>query len=243
MKYYVYWYHLPEQSDPYSEGYIGVTMDLKRRHNQHKYSADNTNATFLDTHFTRAINKYGGIDNLIKTILHESNSYEEIYKLENNYRPRISIGWNMSTGGEYGSKSIFKGVTNRWSDEQKKKIGNSHKGKTISTAQIEYTRKLNQETHPSCIPITLFHQNNYLITYTFHSISEASRKLGIPLSRLKSKNLRKSTSYGDDGWAILFNKDFDRSKTPTGRELAKAAIKEAYKNKKNNTLVSTNDTN
>ena len=43
---------------------------------------------------------------------------------------------------------------------------------------------------------------DYTIYWYNHSISEASRQLNIPLSRLKSKAQRPLNKYGKDGWAI-----------------------------------------
>lgn len=238
--YYLYWYHLPEHTDPYTQGYIGITNDLERRHKEHKYSANKQNKTYLCTHFTKAINAYNGIDNLEKDILAEA-SYEEICTLERNYRPTLSIGWNIAVGGEHpGALSPFKGLTTRWSEEQKQIIGNYHKGKTISETHKQALREKNRQNPSLCTPISLFHKDNYVILYTFHSISEASRQLGIPLARLKSKHQRKHISYGEDGWAVLFDPMFDRSTTPTGRALAGKAISKT-KSLNKHTSVSTND--
>ena len=247
--YYLYWYKLPEYTDPYTQGYIGITNDLSRRHKEHKYSANKSNKTYLDTHFTRAINAYGGIDKLTREILAEA-SYEEICTKEREYRPTLSIGWNIAVGGEHpGIVSPLKGVTTRWSTEQKQKIGDFHKGKTISEEHKRIVGEKNKLNPKLCTPITLFHKDDYKTIYTFHSISEASRQLSIPLSRLKSKHQRKTTSYGEDGWAILFDENFDRSKTPTGKQLASQANKnkprpsiQGKNHWKNKTSVSINDT-
>lgn len=244
-KYYLYWYRLPEHTDPYTQGYIGVTNDLKRRHNEHKYSSNKRNKTYICTHFTNAINLYGGIDKLIKEVLHEQDSYEEVYTLERKYRPSIDIGWNIAVGGEYpGEVSPLKGKTDRWDDAKKALIGSYHKGKTISE---EHKKALSQKNRANVnlgTSVTLFHKDAYEVTYTFHSLSEASRQLDIPLPRLKSKNLRKKTSYGEDGWAILFDESFDRSTTPTGRQLAgKEISKTLVKKKSLETSVDINDIN
>lgn len=248
-KYYLYWYKLPEHNDPYTQGYIGITNDLKRRHKEHKYSANKRNKTYLDTHFTKAINAYGGIDKLEKVVLMEA-SYEEICAIERQYRPTLSIGWNIAVGGEHpGSVSPLKGCTTRWNNEQKAKIGSYHKGKTISEEHKQALREKNRKNPNICKEVALFHKSNYVILHKFHSLSEAARQLGIPLSRLKSKHQRKSTSYGEDGWAILFDPMFDRSTTPTGRQLAgqknrnkpKRSI-QGKNHRKHKTSVSTNDT-
>ena len=248
-KYYLYWYHLDTHTDPYLEGYIGITNDLNRRHKEHKYSANKRNKTYICTHFTKAINTYGGIDNLVKDILYTCDTYEEVISLEYKYRPTLSIGWNIAIGGEHpGVESPLKGKTDRWSEDKKTLIGSYHKGKTISEAHRKALSEKNKANTNLGTSIKLFHKSNYVILHTFHSISEASRQLGIPLSRLKSKNQRKHTSYGEDGWAVLFDPMFDRSKTPTGRELVAEKIKgkpkpsiQGRNHWKNKTSVSSND--
>ena len=98
--------------------------------------------------------------------------------------------------------SKFKGMKGRWTDEQKKKIGSYHKGKIISEKQKEIVRQKNRH-NTLCKQITLVHNSNPNKTYTFFSISEASRQLNISLSCLKSKCLRPLGSYGKNGWAII----------------------------------------
>ena len=230
MEHYLYWYRLPEHTDPYTQGYIGITNNIERRKQQHKYCSNPDNDSYIDNHFYHAVACYGGIDNLVFEILH-TGTMEEIYKKEQEYRPVLYVGWNIAVGGQYNSTSIFKGITDRWTDSQKCAIGSYHKGKKLSQEHIEALRSKNKE-HPNlCTPITLYHSSDPDTLYTYHSISEASRQLGIPLSRLKSKHLRKVSSYGEDGWAILFDNNFDRSTTPTGKELRSKAIKEALSNK------------
>lgn len=98
--------------------------------------------------------------------------------------------------------SHFKGVTNRWTDEEKQRIGKHHKGKTISEKQKETVRRKNRKSHTSCKAIVLVHKDDKDKLYKYHSISEASRGLGLPLSRLKSKAQRPLNQYGKDGWAV-----------------------------------------
>lgn len=229
-KCYVYWYRLPEHSDPYSEGYIGITNNIERRKQQHKYCSNPSNKSYIDNHFYRAIQSYGGIDNLVFEILH-TGSVDEVYAKEKEYRPSLSIGWNIAVGGEYSSVSVFKGQTDRWSKAKKQQIGKAHKGKTLSKEHIEALRTKNRQNPNLCTSVTLYHKDDPNKLYTYHSLAEASRQLDIPLSRLKSKNLRKYSSYGEDGWAILFDPTFDRSTTPNGKELRSKAIKKALQEK------------
>lgn len=97
--------------------------------------------------------------------------------------------------------SHFKGVTTRWTDEQKQAISQTHKGKTISEEHKQALRNKNRISPSLCKQVTLKHKDSDT-EYTFHSISEASRQLELPLSRLKSKAQRPLNQYGLDGWAI-----------------------------------------
>lgn len=231
-EYYLYWYRLPEHTCPKTQGYIGMTKDLEQRKSQHKYQSNPENLSYIDSRFYRAVNHYGGLEALVFEVLHQG-TFEEICDLENSYRPSIHIGWNTAVGGEMpGAVSIFKGVTDRWTEEQKDNIGKHHKGKKLSAEHVEALRQKNRECVSLGTQVTLYHQSNPEKTYTFHSLSKASRELNIPLSRLKSKNLCKYSSYGEDGWAILFDPEFDRSTTPTGKELRAASIRQALKIKR-----------
>lgn len=230
-EYCLYWYRLDWHTNPKTEGYIGMTKDIETRKLQHKYQSNPKNLTYVDNVFYRAVNEYGGFEALTLEVLH-TGTFEEICKLENSYRPNLYIGWNIAVGGEMpGAVSIFKGATDRWTDEEKANIGKHHKGKKLSVEHIESMRMKNRESVSLGTEVTLYHQSNPDKTYTFHSLSKASRELGIPLSRLKSKNLRKYSSYGEDGWAILFDPAFDRATTPTGKDLRAKAIRQALKDK------------
>jgi hypothetical protein len=228
---YLYWYKLPEHTCAKTQGYIGITNDIERRKLQHKYQSNPDNLSYVDTHFYRAVNAYGGIDALVFEILHEG-TFEEICKLENDYRPQLHVGWNIAVGGAMpGAVSIFKGITDRWDEEQKANIGKHHKGKKLSEEHIQALKEKNKANESLGTKVTLYHQDDPDTLYTYHSLSEASRQLGIPLSRIKSKHLRKYSSYGDDGWAILFDPEFDRNSTPTAKELRSKAISKALKEK------------
>lgn len=229
--YYLYWYRLPEHTCPKTQGYIGMTNDIDRRCKQHKYQSDETNMTYIDSPFYRAVNKHGGLDALTFEILSEG-TFEDICRLEHDYRPALYVGWNIAVGGEHpGAVSIFKGVTDRWTEEQKENISKHHKGKTLSEEHIKALREKNRASVSLGTEITLYHQDDPNKLYTYHSLSEASRQLDIPLSRIKSKHLRKYSSYGEDGWAVLFDPNFDRSSTPTAKELRSKAISKALKEK------------
>ena len=277
-QYYVYWYRTPEHTNPYREGYIGITNDILRRDKEHRRSK-------LNTHFSNALKKYTHISYSILHIV----SKEEALALEYEYRPNLNIGWNYAVGGEDTLSSFTKkpitlyhkdtyvitvtydsikeaanaiGVTEgslrqkihrksssynkegwailfdtnfdrsttlteeeaksasltgikrskpshfkgkqRWTEVDKKRIGEQHKGKSISEEQKRIVSKKNRENSPLCKTIHLVHKDDVSKVHKFHSISEASRQLGIPLSRLKSKAQRPINRFGKDGWAITY---------------------------------------
>ena len=101
---YVYWYHLKEHTNPYNEGYVGVTKNLAKRHYEHFRESN------IQYHFHKAILKYGK-ENIIQEILHSNVSKSEAYALERQYRPKNNIGWNYNSGGKCLCEIGFHEVT------------------------------------------------------------------------------------------------------------------------------------
>lgn len=96
----VYWIHHPDHTDMFSQGYIGVSNNVRARWNRHKREAQNP-------HLGNAIKKYRW-ENLIKKVLLIA---DETYCLmiEARLRAQSEIGWNITTGGgkpppAYGNK-------------------------------------------------------------------------------------------------------------------------------------------
>ena len=92
--YCVYWIRQAKHTDPFAEGYIGITINLDERLRHHKNNK-------RKTPFTNAIKKYGW-DNLVVEVLHKSLSQQEALTLEETFRPTQRIGWNCQKGGELG---------------------------------------------------------------------------------------------------------------------------------------------
>ena len=86
----VYWIHHPEHTDMFSQGYIGVSKDLKKRWNDHAKRTNNA-------HLLHAIKKYGW-DSLVKEVVLVA---DEAYCLmiEAKLRAEDKIGWNIIKGG------------------------------------------------------------------------------------------------------------------------------------------------
>lgn len=131
----VYWVHLPEHTDMFSQGYIGVTPNLKKRIREHKHK-------FKDL-WDRIV---------IKTVLIADLAY--CYMIESKLRPTKNIGWNKAIGGyrnntmvgqenpNYGKfgeeASNFKG----WYVTPKGKFASSHEaGKAFNLNPMTIVRK------------------------------------------------------------------------------------------------------
>lgn len=89
----LYWIHSEEQTNPMTEGYIGITNDFDRRMSEHG-------------------DKFG----TIKEVLHKSFSRDRILRLEAFYRPSWYIGENVAPGGQAGNRP--KGIhTSGWTHD------------------------------------------------------------------------------------------------------------------------------
>lgn len=106
------------------------------------------------------------------------------------------------SGIKKNKPSHFKGITDRWSKEERERIGNQHRGKKLSE-KVKRDLKERNRKNSKCVPITLSHKDDPAKEFTYHSMSEASRQLGLPLPRIKSKAQRSLNVYGKDGWKIV----------------------------------------
>jgi predicted GIY-YIG superfamily endonuclease len=114
----VYWVHHPDHSDMLTQGYIGVSKNVKTRFSSHKNSPSNE-------HLKRAIKKYGW-DTLVKKVLLIA---DEAYCLmiEAKLRATDQIGWNVAVGGGMPPSALGK-VFGPMSEETKAKVSASKKG-------------------------------------------------------------------------------------------------------------------
>ena len=119
---FLYWIHLPEHTDIFKEGYVGITTrTVKQRYVSHKIASKTPSKHHLPIY--RAINKYG--DNiLVSTVVEGPEDY--ILNLEITLRPKEGIGWNCAMGGQ----ATGKGRTH--SREEILKRARSNTGKTRS---------------------------------------------------------------------------------------------------------------
>lgn len=84
MSHTIYWVRDPSHTDPYSEGYIGIT------------------GRSVEERFAEHGDRFGS--NVIKEVLLTDITEEHSIQLEEHYRPSWRIGWNIAPGGKLGRR-------------------------------------------------------------------------------------------------------------------------------------------
>lgn len=154
---YVYWIHLPEHTDKMTQGYIGITTDIKRRWRDHK--STNSKSHILKN----AIAKYH--DSLVWEIIHENIMYEDAARYEATYRPSDHIGWNIKEGG---SNSLLP-------QSVKDKISKAHREKVLTE---EHRSNISKNCTFKQSPETRYTGKGVHLTET-HKESISDSKLGV----------------------------------------------------------------
>ena len=113
IMYCVYWIKTEDHIDILTQGYVGITYNLKNRLKSHRKNK-------RKTPFREAINKYGW-SNLQVQIVREGLTLEEALKEEFSLRPDVKIGWNCQAGGNLG-------VEKEWYDNEENR--NKHSAAT-----------------------------------------------------------------------------------------------------------------
>jgi hypothetical protein len=102
----------------FSQGYVGVSNNVKKRWYDHNLKAQNT-------HLHNAVNKYGW-DNLVKEVmLIADNAY--CLDIETKLRPTDRLGWNIVKGGGMPPSALGKKF-GPMSEETKEKVSAAKKG-------------------------------------------------------------------------------------------------------------------
>lgn len=83
----LYWIHRIGETDPYTQGYIGITANLSVRMYSHKQSKTNAGKILLDGGYV--------------SVLHERDTRDAICSLEYRYRPKPNIADNIAVGGYF----------------------------------------------------------------------------------------------------------------------------------------------
>lgn len=223
---YLYWIHLEEHTDPFTEGYIGISRQPEIRFRQHTTdTADKAGSQIL-----RQIVRERDSDCLKHTILETLSNQEDARQQERFYRPKPNIGWNLMMGGgvspdctnrqlsdetrqKIGSSnrktkstrsyvSPFKDVTGRYSEEVRALIGSYHRGKTISEAHRQSAREKNsREKSVRARSVTLRNLETGF-EKTFRCVRSASEELDINYSTLRSA-MRQNQEIVAKIWKII----------------------------------------
>lgn len=114
--YYIYWIKYKNHTDPYSEGYIGISNNIKSRFRYHSNKNCSDNPILLS-----AIQKGAEI-----TLLETVQTKEEALNKEIVYRPSPRIGWNIISGGvsppNQKGRSFIGGMKNKKHTKETKKL-------------------------------------------------------------------------------------------------------------------------
>jgi group I intron endonuclease len=153
----VYWIHHKDHTDMFSQGYIGVSSNVKKRWYDHNHKPSNA-------HLQNAINKYGW-DSLVKEVLLVANK-AYCLMVESQLRSTDSTGWNVVKGGgmppvnkwNKGKKQlphVTEAVRQYWlgrkqTKEHKAKISQGNMGRKVSPITIEKLKMLNLNCNISC---------------------------------------------------------------------------------------------
>ena len=100
--YYLYWIRCAEHNDVGSQGYVGVTMDIKKRLVSHNRALSSEKYKKLQGYSEDFIENFSKGD-LIASII-DCGSIQSILNKEKLLRPHANIGWNVSKGGKTPSQ-------------------------------------------------------------------------------------------------------------------------------------------
>jgi len=163
----VYWHHLEEHTDPYSQGYIGVakvTRYANRWNNDFKRNYVGSIVFYL------AILKYGD-DKIETSVLRDCETIDQANHYELHYRPSPLIGWNIRQGG---------GNHGAMSDESKRKLSATKKSMPYPYEKIftsETKEKIRQSKLGNKNMLGKHHSNEVR-----EHMAESARKRGVSQS-------------------------------------------------------------
>ena len=184
MRYRIYWIHNSRETDPLSEGYIGVTTKtLTHRLKQHKWKSKSLSYTVFRSDDDDKIE-------LLETYTSEKKAYIR----ESELRPDRNIGRNIAAGGQGGSFQ-------KKSDEHKKNISAGKQAWWNSPAgqakKKEFSEKMQGNTQGGQkIPHNSQPCKINGVVYT--SVRVAGRELNIP-----QQTVRYRLDHGTYGYLYL----------------------------------------
>ena len=97
QKHYVYWVHEDFHTDPKTEGYVGVSVDPKRRLSNHRYEGTSEECANYLLRCDDARTKPN------QPIIAEFDDRAAALAFEKELRPERGVGWNHAAGGWGGA--------------------------------------------------------------------------------------------------------------------------------------------
>lgn len=172
-----------KHTSPSGKCYVGITSqapECRWGNDGCKYLEIHKNGKLKHPYFAQAILKYGW-DNIKHELLHENLSKEEACKLEQKYIAEYksqSLSYNITDGGE--------GICGfQFSEEQREKLRESHKGKKQSSETVAKRvaknigkKRTDEQKAKTSKPVCQFNLEGILIA-TYFGVREASRCTGI----------------------------------------------------------------
>ena len=139
---YLYWIYKEGDTDPYSEGYIGVTNNMAKRLEAHLSGGGSSIVLEKSKKYDLKID-----------ILYQSSCRSNVEFMEEQYRPAKRIGWNIAPGGglppiQTGAKfpSANHGMRNKvHTEETKQKMSKTRTGKKKSASHAAAIGKANRK--------------------------------------------------------------------------------------------------
>lgn len=195
---FVYWIHLPEQTNVAVEGYVGIAINFEQRMFAHKSCAK----TGKEQTLYKAIRKYGW-ENLVKEIILISNE-DYCLEIEKKLRPAPRVGWNIAVGGGEVTGAHLKGVKQseqHLANRKKSLVGrvSGMKGKKMPKESLEKTMQYVRgipKTDKCKEKIGQANSKPLMVNgIVYASWKEASEKTGIPNGSI-SYLLKATTAKG-----------------------------------------------
>ena len=215
QEYKIYWARHRDHTDINTQGYIGVSVDLERREDEHR----NSNSCIK---FHNALKKYG--DEVVFEVVNSFDDPDHAYWLEQYIRPKPDIGWNLAVGGLGGSKGPQSEET---IEKRSKSMLGKNTGKKLSPRTDEHKEKLRKANLGKVF--TEEHKNN---------MSKA--KLGVKKGPQSEETIEKisKSMLGKNTGKIPWNKGIPQSEETKEKnrkgQLKRWANVRAMKNKEEN---------
>ena len=228
-------YTLYRHISPSNKVYVGITCQKPEwRWNQGKgYSLKD------QPYFARAINKYGW-ENMKHEILFENLSEEKAKRFEIElirFYKMLAMSYNMTNGGD-GHRGTYDRSHIIVSEETRKKMRESHKGKFIGSLNPMYGRHETApaynkfgKKHPASKIVYQYDKNGQFIK-KWDCLSDVQRELGFIVTNITAVCRGKGFTLGGFRWSYsypyVFNPDEFRRRKEKRQKLSQIA-KEGYK--------------